>query len=212
MDGEFGWDTNVRKYKQGDGVSTWANLAWWKPVTEDSIASFLPTPPTVSLTGYPRTIVQTMAAAFTGGDVTTVQPFFSAASQAVTLEAGKTYLLEGMILMSRAAGITSHTIATMFAGTATFAAFGYVCDCRDGAYLAATPIRPYINHYNGTVPATAITVNVAQTTVNSTAFYFKGKFTVTAAGTLIPQFQYSAAPGGTPVIDASSWFAYTKLN
>lgn len=212
--GERGIDSTAKKTKVGDGVTPWRSLGWWTPVLETNIeAKVKQYAPVASATsGYPRTIVQGMSAAFTGQNATNVQPFFDATNQAVNLTAGKTYLLEGTIIMTRGAGTTSHTIATMFGGTATFTNFGYTCDCRNGAYAAGTPIRPYINHYQGTAPSTAITVDVASTTTDSTTFVFRGKFIVSAGGTLIPQFQYSAAPGGAPVIDHSSWMAYTLLN
>lgn len=145
---------------------------------------------------------------FGGGNVNTAQPFFEAANDTITLPGNMSYLLNGVIEMTRAAGTTSHTIDVLLGGTATFADISWQCSCRDGAASAATPIRPYVNHSH---VATGMTVTVAATTVNSTTFDIKGMMRLGAGGTVIPQFKYSAAPGGAPTIKKSSFFKFTPI-
>ena len=148
------------------------------------------------------------SADFAGGNVNTAQPFFEAANDTITLQAGTTYLIDGHIEMTRAAGTTSHTIDTLFGGTATITDISWQCTCRDGAASTTTPIRPYNNHFHA---AAGGTVSVAATTVNSTSFHIKGMIRVNAGGTLIPQFKYSAAPGGAPTIKKSSFMTFTPV-
>lgn len=155
--------------------------------------------------------ISILAADFTGGNVNTVQPFFPAGQGAFTLEAGTAYLIEGHISTVRAAGTTSHTTSVSFGGTATFTMARYSCACRYGARAAATPVRPYTSDYKGTAPAAAQVVSLASTIAQSKVFDFDGMFVVNAAGTLIPQFQYSAAPGGAPTIELGSYFRITPV-
>ncbi|MDD5391186.1 MAG: hypothetical protein PHD37_17755 [Gallionellaceae bacterium] len=148
------------------------------------------------------------SADFGGGNVNTAQPFFEAANDTITLEAATTYRIEGHIEMTRAAGTTSHTIDVLFGGTATVTDMSWQCLCRDGAASLTTPVRPYMNHFHA---AAGGTVSVAATTVNSTVFAIKGMIRVNAGGTLIPQFKYSAAPGGAPTIKKSSFMTFTPV-
>ena len=147
-----------------------------------------------------------LTADFTGSNGTAVQPFFPASQDTFTLEAGTAYIIEGHISTNRAAGTTSHTTSVLFGGTATFTAARYKCDCRYGARSASTPVRPYTAEYKGTAPSTAQVVSLASTIAQSKTFDFDGMLIVNAAGTLIPQFQYSAAPGGAPVVEQGSYF------
>lgn len=152
-----------------------------------------------------------LAADFVGGNVATAQPFFPVGQGAFTLEAGTAYIIDGCISTLRAAGAVSHTTSVRFGGTATYTMARYSCGCRYGARAAATPVRPYTAEYKGTAPSTAQIVQLAATTVNSKTFNFDGMLIVSAAGTVIPQFIYSAAPGGAPTIERGSYFRITPV-
>lgn len=152
-----------------------------------------------------------LAADFAGQNATGNQPFFPAGQDAFTLEAGTAYLIEGHISTLRGAGTTSHTTGVNFGGTATFTMARYSCACRYGARAAATPIRPYTAEYKGTAPSTNQIVSTASTIAQSKVFDFDGMLIVNAAGTLIPQFQYSAAPGGAPTVELGSYFRITPV-
>lgn len=145
---------------------------------------------------------------FSGQNVNTAQPFFEAARDTFTLPSNMAFKLKGVIEMTRAAGTTSHTIDVLLGGTATISDISWQCTCRDGAASATTPIRPYCNHSH---VATGMTVTVAATTANSTSFLIDGMARIGAGGTLIPQFKYSAAPGGAPTIKKSSYFELTPI-
>lgn len=144
---------------------------------------------------------------FAGQNVNTAQPFFEAANDTITLLPNMTYTFEGVIEMTRAAGTTSHTIDVLLGGTISVADTSWQAHCRDGAASTTTPIRPYVNHFHA---LSGGTVSVAATTVNSTSMFIKGMLrTGATGGTLIPQFKYSAAPGGAPTIKRSSYFKIT---
>lgn len=145
---------------------------------------------------------------FNGGNVNTAQPFFEAANDTITLEANTTYLFEGVIEMTRAAGTTSHFIDVLFGGTVGVGDVSWHCHCRDGALSTTTPLRCYTNHFHALAGGS---VTVAATTANSTFFLIKGMLRTSTSGTLIPQFKYSAAPGGAPVIKKSSYFTFIPV-
>mgnify|MGYP001579037350 CR=1 FL=1 len=109
--------------------------------------------------------------------------------------------------MSRAAGTTSHTIGILFGGTATFTSIMYLAESTvtvGNALGAVSRITA--------VAATSTVVTAANTdaTENNT-FLLKGIMRINAAGTVIPQFIYSVAPGGVPTIRANSYFKVTPL-
>lgn len=141
-----------------------------------------------------------------GANVNTAQPWFPTAG-GVTLEASTLYEFEGKLRMSRAAGNTSHTTAFLFGGTATLTSISYRAQCRtgDANSLAA----------DNTIEITDATATVVKAASTSTTEQFsafvRGIVRVNAAGTFIPQFQYSAAPGGAPTIQRGSFFKLRKL-
>lgn len=133
-------------------------------------------------------------------DVATVQAVFDAAFDTLALEASTTYEFEAEYVWTRAAGTTSHTVALLFGGTATFTSFGYmaVIANANGANLS-----------NGQMvwatAATATTITGANVSATETVtVQLRGTIRSNAAGTLIPQFQYSAAPGGAMTMKTNS--------
>jgi len=135
-----------------------------------------------------------------GSNVATAQPWFPAQG-GVTLAVG-TYRFRGRLYLSRSAGTTSHTTALLFAGTATVSSINYIIGAKEGdtAALADLSVIP------GT-SAAAVVAKAASTSATEQAFFeVEGILIVSVAGTLIPQFQYSAAPGGAPTIKAGTFF------
>lgn len=55
------------------------------------------------------------------------------------------------------------------------------------------------------VVATAVAIQAATTAVNVRAI-LEGEFEINAAGTIIPQLQFSGATGATPVVKVGSFF------
>lgn len=148
-----------------------------------------------------------LTADFVGTDVNTAQPFFSTAQDVITLSALTSYEFEAVISMSRIAGTTSHTIGILFGGTATFTSIGYSADTTSTTGNALGTVSSIY-----AVAATSTVVTAASTTATeNNIFKLKGIMRINAAGTVIPQFIFSAAPGGVPTIRANSYFKLTPL-
>lgn len=157
---------------------------------------------------FPLEVLQTTATAdFVGTDGTAAQPLFTAAQDTLTVRSGVTYEMEGVYYITRSAGTTSHTTSLLFGGTATVSGITYLCMVSNPNFNvlgAQSAIRIQ------SLTATAVTA--ANTSANEAiAIYVKGYVTPNANGTLIPQFQYSAAPGGAPTILARSYFKLTEV-
>ena len=142
-----------------------------------------------------------LSADATGSNVNTAQPWFPTAG-GVTVAASKTYFFEGLLYLTRAAGTTSHTTSLLFGGTATLTGIQYLAKCITGDTGANSALNATIASV-----ATATVVKAASTSATEViAVYVSGTVRVNGAGTLIPQFQYSAAPGGAPTVKANSFF------
>lgn len=148
-----------------------------------------------------RMLYKNLVANATGANATGGQPWFPTAG-AVTVEAATNYFFEGLLYMTRAAGAVSHTTATLFAGTATLTSIDYIGRARTGdtnTLLGVSSIRA--------TAATALVVKAASTSATEdTLIDVKGNVRINATGTFIPQFQYSAAPGGAPTILRGTYF------
>lgn len=153
------------------------------------------------------TVFKALAADDTGGqNVATAQPWFPTAG-AVTLAVG-TYLIEGTLFTTRTAGVTSHTTAIQFGGTATLGVVDYdiLASTGDANSLVAE------NEIYGTSAAAVVAKAASTSATENSIFQIKGILTVTVAGTLIPQFIYSAAPGGAPTVKAGTFFRAILLS
>lgn len=148
-----------------------------------------------------RMLYKNLASNDTGANATGGQPWFPTAG-AVTVTAQTNYFFEGQLYMTRAAGTTSHTTAVLFGGTATLTSIDYLGIGRTGdtnTLLGTSSIRA--------LAATALVVKAASTSATEdTAIRVYGNVRINAAGTFIPQFQYSAAPGGAPTILRGTFF------
>jgi hypothetical protein len=150
----------------------------------------------------------TQTASFNGSNATGAQKWFNTTTNgAITLSASTTYAFEGLLQLSRTAGTTSHTISLQFGGTATLTSIGYqaVTTSNTGNVLTATSTL-----WIATPSATVVTAASISATENN-VIYVRGLVRINAAGTLIPQFSFSAAPGGVPTIAANSWFRLTAI-
>ncbi|KRB22669.1 hypothetical protein [Mesorhizobium sp. Root172] len=146
--------------------------------------------------------ISVLAADRAGADVATVQNVFASTEDELTVDAETTYEFEAQYMLSRAAGTTSHTFATLFGGTATITTIDYIAEISNptGDVLSALQ----------SLHVTAATAAVLTAANTSATEYIicklRGVFRVSTAGTVIPQFQYSAAPGGAPTIKRNSFF------
>lgn len=154
------------------------------------------------------TLMKVLTADDTGGtNVATAQPWFPTAG-GVTVAAATTYMMEGLLVISRAAGTTSHTTSLLFGGTATLTSIQYIAETNVGETEALLPESRVTSRV-----ATATVVTAASTTATEQKQIRidSGVVRINAAGTFIPQFIYSAAPGGTPTIKANSFFRLTPI-
>jgi hypothetical protein len=146
-------------------------------------------------------LFKALSADATGSNVNTAQPWFPT-SGGVTVAAAKSYLFEGLLYLTRAAGTTSHTTSVLFAGTATLTAILYEAQVITGDTGANSALNANIAN-----SASAQVVKAASTSATEViAVRVKGILRINAGGTFIPQFQYSAAPGGAPTVKSGSFF------
>lgn len=139
----------------------------------------------------------------TGANSSTAQPWFPA-NGAVTLAVG-VYEFEGYLRTSRSAGTTSHTTGVLLAGTATITPVEVYAQAKEGDANDLQDVSSI-----AIAAATEVVVKAASTSATEqTMIRVVGTLTVTVAGTLIPQFKYSAAPGGVPTVKAGSFFKLT---
>lgn len=140
-------------------------------------------------------------------NVATVQNFLPAGQDEFALEASTQYAFEGTFNYSRSAGTTSHFSSILFGGTATLTAISYEVET---AQAADTGLAARKSRRSSSAAALAVTSSSVDATEVVT-ITVKGNVRVNAAGTFIPQLQYSAAPGGAPTVAAGSFFEMRKI-
>lgn len=151
-------------------------------------------------------LIKVLTADDTGQNVNTAQPWFPTAG-ALTVAGDTTYWLDAILVLNRAAGTTSHTVSMLFGGTATLTGIQYQ------AIVGTGDVETNIAA-NRTISRTAAATVVKAASTSATeavSIKLDGIIRVNAAGTLIPQFQYSAAPGGSPTVKANSHFRLDYL-
>lgn len=150
--------------------------------------------------------ISVLSANAAGTNVNTAQPWFGDATgqDVLTVAASTTYRFRGMLIITRAAGNTSHQTANLFGGTATFTSIHYTLQATStsGAPVGTTPANQL---YAAAATATFFT-NAVTFTDEHITLVIEGVMRINGAGTVIPQFQYSAAPGGAPTILLDTFF------
>ncbi len=153
-------------------------------------------------------LASTLATDRTGSDVDTAQAVFGTAADALTLDEDATYEFEALYWITRAAGSTSHTSAVLFGGDATI----------EIAYLAQVTnptgnVLGAVQQIMGAAATAVVLTGANVATTENLMIRLKGIIRVDEGndGTLIPQFKYSAAPGGAPTIKAGTFFKARKL-
>lgn len=150
----------------------------------------------------PAVQCQVLTADRAGTDVSTAQAVFDASTDAVTLAAATSYQFEAQYFITRAAGTTSHTTAVLFAGTATFTSVDYLAQVTNPTGNVLANVQQIM-----ATAETALTLTAANTSATENLMIrLTGTIRINAGGTLIPQFQYSSAPGGAPTIKRNSFF------
>jgi hypothetical protein len=145
---------------------------------------------------------------FVGLNTTTAQRVFnSTATGAITLPGSTTYMFEAVYYLVRSAGTVSHTLATLFGGTASFSSITYIAETTSSAGNILSPVNRIFVTGTGATPVTA-----ASTAANENiTVMLRGLFRTNVGGTLIPQVQYSASPGGAPTFIRNSFFRLVSV-
>jgi len=152
----------------------------------------------------PPILYKTLLADDTGGQLSaSAQPWFPTAG-GVTVKGGTNYNFEGLLML--ATGATTHTTATLFAGTATITSIDYYAKLRSNANLTITTAVSSIR----ISVATAIVLNATSIAVE-TVIQVDGVVKINAAGTFIPQFQFSANPTTPCTVRRGSYFLMQEM-
>lgn len=165
---------------------------------------------------WPVSDIFTMAlsADYTLTDSNTAQKAFNATTNGqITLPANSGYLLEAEYLIT-STGTTSHTWATLFAGTATITALDYLARGRSAGTSALTlgaDSSAFQSNGAGSLPTTALVMTAAATAAEFVILSLKGVVRINAAGTLIPQVKLSAATTGTDKMLRGSYIRLTPI-
>jgi len=161
---------------------------------------------TLTVAAAAKEFWKALSADATGADSATQQPWFPSGG-ALAVEAGGVYEFYGRIHISRAAGATSHTTGFGMAGTATITDYGATYECGEGEVVTFAD--------SDVIVAEAVADLQVKAASTTTTEQIKGQVTgvviINAAGTIIPSFKYSAAPGGAPTIRAGTFFHVQKL-
>jgi hypothetical protein len=146
------------------------------------------------------------AVAKTLANDTSAQSPFTAANDALTVEAATLYHFEGLINL--VTGTTSHTVALTFAlATATLTNIAYFTE---HVSVTDTTLASNDVDHKFTKVATATVVTPAITATGS-MIWITGSMLVNAAGTVTPQITFSADPTSTCECQIGSYFMLTKM-
>lgn len=158
---------------------------------------------------WPVAMRATLFTDFTLSAALGVQTAFPAAVDVVTLEANTSYAIKGRYFM------TTGTTTTKTTGIAFLAGGGLTLQTGGLALF----VRGYNAVANTTVTATNATIitQLASVVVTPTAttagvgIEFEGTIRINAGGTLTPQINFSANPGGTNLMKAGSFIEFIPI-
>lgn len=141
-----------------------------------------------------------------GQNVNTAQPWFPT-SGTLTLPGSTAWEFEGLLRTSRAAGTASHTTGNLFGGTATLTSIDYFADAMTGDANSLVAVQGFWK-----TDATSHVIKAASTSATEqTLIRVRGIVRINAAGTFIPQFIYSVAPGGAPTVLRGTYFRMKRI-
>lgn len=143
---------------------------------------------------------------FTLSAASGVQSAFPTSQDAITLEANTTYLVRGRYFMTTGTTTTKTTAIAFLAG-------GGLTIVAGGFRLA---VRGFNVTENGTATATngahvaqlASSVITATATTGGVVIEFEGTMRTNAGGTITPQINFSANPGGTNLMKQNSFIEF----
>jgi hypothetical protein len=167
---------------------------------------FLSTPSATQRGLLPTEYLVALASNYTANDSASAQKVFNVPSDgAVAILANTTYFVEGLYMIAPAINFNAESVQTLFAlgDGATLTSIRYVADTTAGLSSAVTALKRV-----QVTGATAVTVTDAAPGGAATNFVIqiRGIIRTNTAGTLTPQFQFTAPPGSAPIVQANSFF------
>lgn len=146
-----------------------------------------------------------------GADVSTAQNLFGVGPY---LSASTVYKFDSVVILTKTAGTTAHSVGLGFGGTATvnnfFVAGTSATVSNSGA---VTQFAGGVNSFTSN-SVSNMTVSPGFGTGISACYFtasFKGTVSVNTAGSFLPQYTLSAAPGGAYSTIAGSYITFTPI-
>jgi hypothetical protein len=164
-----------------------------------------------------NTLFKVLTADATAASSAAAQPWFPTAG-AVSVEADTTYYVDGVLNLSN--GATTHTTGINMTGTATITSFSLRAKMTSGAInttepsnsaAAATSLYTAFFQWLGTTALSTNQILNATNTLLGAQIEINGIIRINAAGTLIPNFQWSANPTGTNLVLKNTYFRLFKM-
>lgn len=172
--------------------------------------TFYSTPNTSNRGVAPSLHFLSLSAAQAGTNGTGAQTWFpGGGATGITLPASTSYYVEGTLAIVKSAGTTSHTIAIGYGGTATLSSLGlqyWYAVADSSAFQAIAPNTSFTNSAASTV-LTAASTNLDRVF----QIHVSGIVRINGAGTFIPQYTLSAAPGGAYTTQNNCFFRMYPL-
>lgn len=158
------------------------------------------TTPAASSRGVSPSVMFTtvQGSAFTGADVNTAQPVFNTTEDVLTLQANTTYRFEAYYSIL-GTGTTSHTFGTLFAYSGTITSAHY------NAFYYTGGIGAVTGSSTQTITSVLVLSGAITTTVTKRVV-ITGIIRTANAGTITPQYKFSAAPGAAEQTNIDSYF------
>jgi hypothetical protein len=126
----------------------------------------------------------------------------------VTLSSSTIYQFEAIYFLIKTAGVTSHSVRTLFGGTATVNDIEYFVNEGDGNGTWGGRGSGPATSVQASNTISALTVTGALTAATQFVWLrVNGTVNVNVGGTFIPQYSLSAAPGGAYTTQIGSYFA-----
>lgn len=144
----------------------------------------------------PSELFYRLDADLVGANVTTAQNTFGVG---IGLAANTVYEFEAFIGFSKTVGATAHNLALLFGGTATLNYILYEFNGILTTAASAPPQNSLGGSYSTGISNSAASFNIGSAIGSASVLTWqtiKGTVSINAAGTFIPQYILSAAPGG----------------
>jgi hypothetical protein len=146
--------------------------------------------------------------ALTGADVNTAQNLFGVG---ISLAADSVYEFEMVFRLNKTGGTTVHTVGIGFGGTAGITNIAYVLTGVFDSAVAPSVTVPDVFNYVQTASNTTMTSSSSTSARDFRASVFGTVSTNATAGTFIPQYTLSNAPGGAYTTSLGSYVKLRKI-